>query len=387
MPAPFGLEPPLLLFTSSEENPSLANTSQSGSAVLLLCEDGPDVAPLRESLLAHGLRLIHSCNLGDGLVSPSGTRHLFIELRLAGAQPFLSELVANSDSLYPIAIVEDERSHGQASLCGAAGSITRPLSPSAVLGCIERNRTRLEQLRQRQERADRERQVITASALDRVLQTLGYELRSPLATALANVEYLSETEANTDGIAPLDGAERRVLLTDTLDSLQRLRITLDGLEALLCSRPGPRQRISVLQVVQRVVDDLPTRCRDVELACDGNLTAWGDEKTLVQIVTTLVRGALGMDTGQPKNRVTIHAYGNENEAKLTIRGVAAATVGEASPDPPSSPTIRPSDTTNTTSALVFAMLHHAVVSMGGTLTRATPEGQLRHHFRLTLKRV
>jgi len=363
-----------------EEGQTVANPSYAERTIVLFCEHGPDVEQLKQQIWDQGLRLLHARDLSEIPKLSGLATHVFIELALPHAPALLAELSTNHDSVYPVAIVARDEDRGTASLHGATAALVRPLSSDEFFACLRRNQERMQRLRLRQEEADLHRQAQAASALDRVLQTLGYELRGPLTTALANIEYLTET----GGTPRLEDTDQRELLTDTLDALHRLRLTLDGLEELLCSRPAPRERLVLLRLLGQLLAEFSDAESLFELRCDAELLAWGDKNALTRVLRTLLARAVESAALSYPARVIIHAYPHRAEARITL--LVEGVESEASTAPPSPPPSRPARRAPR-GPLVLALLSHAMVCMGGSLSPAPERPAQPERFRLVLRRA
>jgi C4-dicarboxylate-specific signal transduction histidine kinase len=182
---------------------------------------------------------------------------------------------------------------------------------------------------------------------------------------LANIEYLAEVASGQD--SPMTAEEHGALLADTLDAMQRLRTTLEGMSEPILRDPLVLEEVRLWTVAQRVVDALPSGARLVELKGTLAVRGWGDESKLVEVASMLVRRAIERQAGAPPPLVTIHVYAHGTEACLTIRErpLQAQSLRRTSEDP-FTPMRTPTNRGH--SGLLLAAARHAVVKMGGTLS-------------------
>ncbi len=357
-------EHPESAFPADEEEASSATLPVADTSVLLVCSPGPDVARVRDAVLANNLRFIHAASLERLGEEARGFRHIFLEFGLSGAVNFLRTLGGEEDGVFPVALLARGERPGTALAAGASATLERPLDASDLLLCVNRNRIRLEQLRGWQEMVDRDRHQVATSSVEGVLAALGHEIRNPLAAAMADVEYLLESETTQTELAP---SERQGILKDTFDSLQRVRSTLESLASLVRREVPEPRKLVLWHIVQQVLDSLP-QTQGVAIRLEGDPTVRGicDEELLTQVASTLIRRAVDVARENAEPSVRVRIYSSETEARISIRDN-----GSALPPGMQAHLFEPTHAGQVgSSGLLLAMAHHAVVRMAGALTYA-----------------
>lgn len=375
--------PPALLdptHGNREEAPSQALLPLGDHSVLFVCLPYPEVEAVCSNLLEQGIRpnLVQSV---DRAPAPANSpRHCLLDWSLPGVPDYLSALDGETDEMWPIAIVENESEAALAYARGAVATIRKPLRSQEILACLRVHRHR----RARRVVADaalvHDQRITAADTFESMLRTLGQELRNPLATALANIEYFVEQEKIAT--EPLLDADQSALLADTLAAMQSLRSTLEGMTLLLPRDPPVLEQVRLWRVAQRVVDTLPRGTQLVELRGEPGIRGWGHESTLADLVSLLVRRALRRHPKSEAPAVSMHVYAHDTEARITVRerplpelheqlatdpfGVLTPGVGAAQ------------------GSLQLLAARHAVVKMGGLLSYVVHD-TLGYAFRVRLR--
>ncbi len=362
--------------------PSSAALPMVNTKVLFIAPPYPQLKKVFETLLSNNLQPVHVERLSEVPIQKGAFRHAFIDSSVPNALSWLGDYAKDKEEVFPIALIQPGEREGSALAAGACATLQLPIEPADVLLCIERNRARIERSRTSQELMDRDRRKIATTSVEGVLTTLCQELRNPLAAALANVEYLREADRHE--IASDSVEEKRNILEDTLEALQRLRSTLESLATLVKREMSEARRIVFWEITQSIIDELGHDAAPVTLTGDPTVRGWADEELLRQVVSTLVRRA----TSASKANITaplvqIRVYATESEARISVRDngpslsakvvrslfeTSYAIVGRGSAE------------------LLLAVTHHAVVRMGGVLDYAqrNAAGSI---FRIRLRRV
>jgi signal transduction histidine kinase len=344
-----------------DEAPSQALLPVADRAVLFLCSPGPDLDHVCHELLDMGMRPKVAQNIAEAPNVSDAPHHCFVDWSLQGAAGYIVELSKSSRDLYPVALVDCARSSAEAFASGAVATASRPILSDELLSCVRGQCLRRERRRASDAVLGHDQRVSAATAFEAMLRTLGHELRSPLATALANVEYLVDVAQSA--VSPMSNQEQFALVTDSLEALQRLRASLEGMSALTPNDPQVTEQVRLWRVAQRVVDELPNGTPLVELQGDHLVRGWGDEAKLVQASSFLVKRALERHPDAEGPRITLHVYAHNAEARLTVR--------ERIPNPPSERdpfTPAPNPPSGGQGGLQLAAVRHAIVKMGGILS-------------------
>lgn len=378
-PGPSG--PPDSNFASMLEEPSSAALPVAYTKVLFIAPSHPDLKKVFATLFSNNLQPVHMERLPEVPISKDSIRHVFVDLSLPNALGWLRQWGNQDDDVYAVALIQRGEREGSALAAGACATLQHPIEPADVLLCVERNRARIERNRSLQELLDRDRRRIATNSVEGVLTTLCHELRNPLAAALANVEYLQEVDGRE--LDRVNNEEKRNILEDTLGALQRVRGTLESLATLVRREMSEPRRIAFWEVVQGVVDELGREAVSVTLSGDPTVRGWADEELLRQVVTTLLRRALGSADSKPDAPlVRIRVYATGTEARVSVRDNGPSLSAEV---------VRSLFETSDAIAghgsaeLLLAVTHHAVVRMGGVLDYAQgnlPGGVFRIRLRL-----
>lgn len=360
---------------SPDEAPSQALLPSPDNAVLFVCRSSARIEGICAELLKHELRpsVIQSVERAPHV--PLAPHHCFIDWSLPGAPDYLSGLVADSSDIWPVALVHDEAESILAYASGAVSTIRRPLHEDEVLSCLRGHRAR----RARRVIDDavliHDQRVTAADAFETMIRSLGQELRTPLATALANLEYL--VEQGTAGSDP----EQKTVLCDTLEAMQSLRVTLDGMAVLLPHEPPVLEQVRLWRVAQRVLDALPSGAQWVELRGEPGIRGWGDETILFNLVSILVRRALNRHPKTEHPPVSLHVYAHDTEARITVRERPES---EAASSNHTRLAHASSGNAALQDGLQLASARHAVVKMGGLLNHIA-HGNAGCAFRVRLR--
>lgn len=361
--------------------PSSAALPVAYTKVLFITPNYIELKRVFEALHSNNLRPVHLESLSAHPVQAGTFRHVFIDLSLPGALQWLKALAPNTEEVFAIALIQHGEREGSALAAGASATLQLPIEAADVLLCIERNRARIERSRSLEELMDRDRRRIATTSVEGVLTTLCQELRNPLAAALANVEYLRETDHRA--VASVSSEEKRNILEDTLEALQRVRGTLESLATLVKREISEPRRVVFWQVAQSVVDELGCDVTAVSLTGEPTVRGWADEDLLRQVVSTLARRALSsVDSNSRGPQVHLRVYATETEARISVRDDGPALSAEVIKslfEPAYAMSGKGS------AELLLAVTHHAVVRMGGVLDyaqRNSPGGVFRIRLRL-----
>lgn len=358
-----------------DEAPSQALLPCLDRTILFVCRISAEIENVCAKLLEHGLRPSVVQSVDQAPRSSLAPYHCFIDWSLPGAPDYLGTLTAQSNEIWPVALVQDDAESARAYLCGALSTVRQPLCVEEVLACLQGHRAR----RARRVVDDavliHDQRITAADAFESMIRTLGHELRTPLATALANLEYVVEgSGTDTD-------PEQHAVLSDTLEAMQCLRGTLDGMTALLPQDPPVLEQVRLWRVAQRVLDALPNGAQWVELRGEPGIRGWGDEAILVSLVSILVRRTLNRNSKIDHPTVSLHVYAHDKEARITVR--ERTEVGEDSPDEDPFVGISPGKSA-LHEGLQLASARHAVVKMGGLLNYIA-RGKTGSAFRVRLR--
>jgi signal transduction histidine kinase len=360
-----------------DEAPSQSLLPVADRAVLLLCSPGSDLDEVCRHLLDIGMRLKVGPSIAEAPSVGDAPHHCFVDWSLRGAADYIAELSRSSRDLYPVALVDSAANSAAAYASGAIGTASRPMLADEIVACVRGQCRRRERRRANDAVLGHDQRVSAATAFEATWRTLGQQLRSPLATALANVEYLVDVAQSA--VSPMSDQEHLALVTDSLEALQQLRTTLEGMSALTPTDAGVTEQVRLWRVAQRVVDELPNGAPLVELQGDSLVRGWGDESKLVEVASILVKRAVELQQGAQGPGVTLHVYAHDTEARLTVRGHI--------PEPrsvrnPFSPTR--SGPNDAHGGLQLAAVRHAIVKMGGTLSYVSPN-EAGSAFRIRLR--
>jgi signal transduction histidine kinase len=348
----------------TEEPVSQAMLPVADRAVLFVCRDGADLDAVGTAMLALGLRPKMIPTIEQAPLATAAPDHCFVDWSVPGAPEYVAELGKPPHDLLPVAIVGSKTESASAFAKGAVATLCRPLSPDEVLGCLQGMRERRERRRNNDAIVEHDLRASAATAFEAVLRSLGQELRNPLATALANVEYLVEVAA--EAVSPLSDEEQLAVTTDTLEAMQRLRSTLEGMSVLALKDNPVVEPVRLWNVAQRVIDELPSGTPLVELQGDRSIRGWGDESTLVEVTSVLVKRAITRRIDPQGPRITLHVYAHDTEARLTVREWQSSGSRRRTTDDPFA--AGRSTRSGGQAGLELASARHAVVKLGGMLS-------------------
>jgi len=375
-PKPFGSNAPAV-----DEAPSQALLPIAVPTLLLVCQAGIDADAICSSSLGLGIRPVQVPRLELAPPPDRAPSHCVLDLSIPGAGVYLEAIAKLADHAIPIALLDSRDGATEAYRLGAVTTLVRPVEPALITAILSGQRRRILQLRHADVVVEHGRRVSTTNAFEGLLRALGQDVRNPLATALANVEYLSEL--NRGGTSPMTPSEDAAVVGDTLSSLQQIRMVLESVSALIPKVPPDLNRIRLWSVAQRVLDDLPTGIAPVTIVGDADVRGWGDEANLFEVVGTLVRRALlaSSDEDRPP-QISIHVYAHDTEARLTVRDYASQSSDERTTGDPFHPGLtlgKPGQ-----SGLLLTAARHAIVRMGGTLSYV-PKTKTGCAFRVRLR--
>jgi signal transduction histidine kinase len=348
---------------SPDEAPSRAMLPAANSAVLVVCDPGRDIDDVCRALLENGVRPKVVPSLKAAAPASAAPAICFVEWSLDGAARYIAELSESASEVQAVAIVDSPRTSALAYAAGATATVIRPLLPEEVIACLHSLQLRHE--RQRKNDADLEhgQRVTAATACEATLRELGLELRTPLATGLANVEYLIDVAQAA--VSPLSHEEHLAVMTDTLEAMQRIRATLEGMSVLIPWTPPALEPVRLFRVAQRVIDSLPKGTNLVDLEGDPQVRGFGDEALLVEVTSILVKRALDRQNESKAPPVSLHVYAHDTEARLTVRERPSRSSQRRTSEDPFS-TVRDSSPDGQ-GGLRLAAARHAIVKMGGIL--------------------
>jgi K+-sensing histidine kinase KdpD len=331
------------------------------------------------NILACGIRPVHVPRIELCPPADVAPPHVFIEMNLTGAPSYLEAVAKRADLVFPVAILSRGEDPTEAYRCGALSTIHRPLLPGLCVDIALGQRRRLVAQQHSEVVVGHDQRVSTTNAFEGLLRAVGQDVRTPLATSLANVEYLHELLGDRD--SPLSRDEQTAVLGDTLAALQQIRAVLENVSALVPKDPPELNRIRLWAVAQRVIDELPTTRSKVTLMGDAEVRGFGDEATLFEVVRTLVRRAVERHAATNPGDITLHVYAHDTEARLTVRDLAAP-----SSEPPHGDPFNPGLTLGKAgqSGLLLTAARHAIVRMGGSLTYVA-HSQVGSAFRVRLR--
>jgi signal transduction histidine kinase len=288
-------------------------------------------------------------------------------------------LTRSLESLFTMALVASEEEAIEAFHRGAITTITRPLDPELVAAILVSQRNRRLVQQRSEVVVEHDRRLSTTNAFEGLLRALGQDVRNPLAAALANVEFLNEVR-DTRG-SPITSEELGAVVQDTLVSLQQIRQIIENISGFIPKEPPELHRIRLWSVAQRVIDELSTGPDTLTLRGDPDVRGWGDETTLYEVTSTLVRRALERNPSSGLTKIGLHVYAHDTEARLTVHDYSPP-----SSDPPPGDPFRPGLTLGRPgqSGLILSAARHAVVRMGGNLSYV-PRTKAGYAFRVRLR--
>ncbi len=377
--SPLHSRPPLELhdpdFAGDETDSGVFQLSDS--AVLVLARDGLDLRPATRALEEQGFTIVRAPSaerVSDLAFLP---RYALIEASVPGALELLRGINSNEPVMQAIALLAPNEQEGAALASGALLTLRRPLEPENVLLGLRRFRKHEELVRQTRHVFDKERGAVPAPVLESVLATIGHEISSPLAAALASVECLRDV----DGARRLAPEEQRGAVEDTALALKRIQDVVNAVTSLVRGTPT-LERLSLWDVAERAVDALSSRSARVELAGDRGVRGWGSTALLEQVVVNLVKNAIDATRGQENPQILVRVYRAALEARISVR--------DNGPGIPTALRHRIFDPFFTTkgdrgTGLGLVLVHHAVERMGGTVSLGS--GSVGAVFRVRLRGV
>jgi signal transduction histidine kinase len=351
------------LYGSMFSESSTMEQPPTDTKVLFLAPSHSELGTVFETLLSNNLRPIHVERLTDAVLPTNEFIHIFVDVSLPGALQWLGQLTTRQDEVFPVALIQRGAREGSALAAGATGTLQLPLEPADVLLCVNRNRNRIERNRHFKEIADRDRQRIATASVEGVLTTVCSELRNPLAAALANVEYLRDIGKRDVPQANADDATG--VVDDTFEALQRVRGILESLTTLVKRELSELKRVVFWEAAQSVLDELGRAATPISLSGDPTVRGWADEELLRQVLSTLTRRALNAaeaSGGVPV--VKIRIYATETEARISVRDNGPSLPADLMKNVLES---TDADLRQSSSEMLLAVTHHAVVRMGGVL--------------------
>jgi K+-sensing histidine kinase KdpD len=302
-----------------------------------------------------------------------------LDLSLPGAISYFQAIIKSKETIFVTAIVHTRAQALDAYRWGAVATVERPLDPEMIGAILAGQRERILVQQHSEVVVEHDKRVSTTNAFEGFLRALGQDVRNPLATALANVEFLNEMR---DGLGlPITDEDRNAVVQDTLASLQKIRLIIENVNGLMPKEPPLLNRLRLWSIAQRVIDEMSTSPEQISLQGDPDVRGWGDETTLFDVTTTLVRRSLDRRGSSATSKVAIHVYAHDTEARLTVHDFSPP-----SSDPPAGDPFHPGLTLGKPgqSGLMLAAARHAVVRMGGTLSYV-PRTKAGCAFRVRLR--
>ncbi len=343
--------------------------------MLVIASDGLDLRPATRLLEEQGFTIVRSPNVervGELAFLP---RYALIEAGMPGALELLRRLNSPEPVMQAIALLGVNEQENAALASGASLTLRRPLDPASVLIGLRRFRQHDELVRQTRHVFDKERGAVPAPVLESVLATIGHEISSPLAAALASVECLRDS----DGARRFSLEEQRGAVEDTALALKRIQDVVNAVTSLVRGTPT-LERLSLWDVAERAVDALSTRSARIELAGDRNVLGWGSTALLEQVLVNLIKNAIDATRDQENPQILVRVYRAALEARISVR--------DNGPGIPATLRHRIFDPFFTTkgdrgTGLGLVLVHHAIDRMGGTVSLGS--GSVGAVFRVRLR--
>lgn len=362
-----------------DEAPSIALLPAAVPPLLIATREGPDLEQVVAECLRLGLRPVHLPDLDRAPQVPEAPEICVVESSLPGAKDYLQALFKSPRTHFVVAVANDPATEAELYQQGANVVLRRPLDAKVMVAVLSANRRRALKAQQSEVVVEHDRRVSAADAFEGLLRALGQEVRNPLATALANMEYLSEETAKGARLTLEDQAS---VVDDSLASLRQIRLVLENISALIPREPPLLSQLRLWSVAQRVIDELPASNTQVSLIGDSEVRGWGDETTLVEVATSLVRRAIAdKETQRGSSHVSIHVYAHDDEARMTVHEHRPSNTSQLTSDPfnPSLTLGEPGQ-----SGLLLTAARHAMVRMGGSLA-FVPKMKSGCAFRMRLR--
>ena len=337
----------------------------SDSSVLVLLEDGPDVAPLLRLVEDEGFSVVTLSDAASAESHGYVPRMAIVDAAVPGALDFLKRINSHGVTLQAIVALKRGERESDAIAAGAQLTLQRPLSPEDVLICLQRFRAQQDLVSRSRDVFDRERPSVPPPLIEGVLATIGHEIRNPLAAALANVECLRD-----GALEQLSEEDRRGSIDDTAIALRRIQDVMSAVSSLVKGAPPVLEKVDLWSVAGAAVSSVRPHDTRVELAGEHSIRGWGNGALLGQVVANLVQNALDATQSQDKRHVLVRVYSANGEARISVRdngpGVPAALRQRI---------FEPFFTTKGErgTGLGLVLVRHAVSRMGGTLSLGPSE--------------
>ncbi len=346
-------------------------------SILFLCRPGSDVSALSDALLAENTLVVPARDASELAALDFVPTQALVEDDLPGALEWMRRWTALDDAHVAIGLCNSLRCR-ELLAAGALLVLPRPIDIPSALGAVERVRRWRSLVRELSELRTRERSAVAVPVIEGLLSALGHEIRNPLAVALANVEYLRDSDARE--IHPISFDERRSVIEDTHGALCRIRELLETVGTLVRGAPPETEPVPLLDVARRVVSLTPSGRASIRVIGDANVVGIANLHLLERVIAGLLLGALEATRALPAPEIALRVYRTESEARVTIRDNARA-LSPAERSEIFEPKLQVGG--NGLSGLGLPLLRHAVTRMGGTLSLGGDQGVGRS-FRVRL---
>jgi signal transduction histidine kinase len=350
-------------------------------SIVVLLPSGPETTAVHDALRQRGL-IVHPCKSErDAEAVRSVSRFAVVDVAMAGGLDLLRRSAAPPDRTLALAVLEPGAPEEPALLAGAAATLHRPLDPRLVLLLVARLQEQLELRARADELIERNAANAGVALGGPISSTIAHEIRNPLASARLNVSLLRQ--ADLEGGPRLSAQERREMLADVDQGLERIESIVATVTGLARGERPAVHRVELLEVVEHAVATITDR-RRAWIELDGaRVYGHASRGLLQQAVVNLVTNALDAVMGGANPRVLVRVYETPGEARVSVRDN-----GPGVPPPLRQRIFEPFFSTKGTkgTGLGLAISRQAVASMGGALTLSSETG-LGACFRIRLPRA
>jgi len=345
----------------------LADETDSGvyklfeSAILVVASSPDLLRPALSALESAGFSLIVRSDPSQVEELSFLPRFALIETALPGALELLARINAPEPVMQVLALLGALEAEGPALSAGAALTLRGPLDAVTLLLCMQRFRARDEALRQPLHAFEPGRSAVPATILESVLATIGQEIQSPLAAALASVECLREPE-----LAHRLGEDERAAAADDAGiALRRVRDVMSAVSSLVRGTAPDLSRLSLWECAERAVAGLCSPSLRIELVGDEQVHGFANAALLEQVIVNLLQNAIDATADCPNPQILVRVYRAALEARISIRDN-----GPGVPKELQQRIFEPFFTTKGErgTGLGLVLAHHAVERMGGAVT-------------------
>ena len=344
--------------------------------MLILAQDGLDSAA--RGLEDEGFTIVRAASAESveqlAFLPPFGV----VETCIPGVLDFLRRVNLPDSAMQVIALLAPHESEAAALAAGATLTLRRPFDAESVLLCLRRFRAHDDLVRQTRHVFDKERGSVPVPVLESVLATIGHEINSPLAAAIASVECLRDS-GSARALGP---EERHGAVEDTALALRRIQDVMGAVTSLVRGTPPALERVELWGAAERAVGALSTRAVRLELAGDRALRGWACPALLEQVLINLINNAIDATSGRERAQILVRVYRAALEARISVR--------DNGPGVPSAlrqrifaPFFSTKGERGTGLGLGLVLVHHAVERMGGMISLG--EGGTGAVFRVRLR--